>query len=315
MGEPERCEVCGFVWDDVGFEECSPRIRIAATSFAELLAANPEASTIRPSEETWSAVEYGCHVRDVLFNLRDRIVLGAAEDVPQPPALHGLARIEWGLYDDDLPETVAVDLSVAADLFARTWERLPDDRRERTLIYGWPVRMPRTLTWVAAQALHEVEHHLADAIEGVAGNRSSYQLAPESDRSSVPGGESGSPMNIYGIEHVQLAMPVGREAVAVSFYEGVLGLTHVPKPPHLAVRGGCWFETEGVHLHLGVTESFVPATKAHPALLVRSLPELIRVLEEHLIAVTIDQPLEGFDRCYAHDPFGNRIEFMERVNS
>ena len=122
-------------------------------------------------------------------------------------------------------------------------------------------------------------------------------------------------MNIYGIEHVQLAMPKGREDDAISFYAGVLGLINVPKPDHLAVRGGCWFETGEVRIHLGVSEDFVPATKAHPALLVRSLPDLVARLEDRSVVVTVDQPLEGFDRCYAHDPFGNRIEFMQRVAS
>ncbi|NCY17322.1 MAG: glyoxalase, partial [Actinobacteria bacterium] len=61
-------------------------------------------------------------------------------------------------------------------------------------------------------------------------------------------------MNIYGIEHVQLAMPKGREAEAIAFYEGVLGLTNLPKPEHLAIRGGCWFESGAVKVHLGVSE-------------------------------------------------------------
>ena len=120
-------------------------------------------------------------------------------------------------------------------------------------------------------------------------------------------------MNVYGIEHVQLAMPKGRESDAIAFYEGVLGLTNVPKPDHLAGRGGCWFESGDVRIHLGVSGDFVPAMKAHPALLVRSLPDLVVLLEEHGIEVTVDQPLDGFDRCYAHDPFGNRIEFMQRI--
>ena len=122
-------------------------------------------------------------------------------------------------------------------------------------------------------------------------------------------------MNIYGIEHVQLAMPKGREADAIAFYEGVLGLTNVPKPDHLAVRGGCWFESGEVRIHLGVAEDFLPAAKAHPALLVKSLPDLVALLEEREIVVTVDLPLKGFDRCYAEDPFGNRIEFMERIDT
>ena len=119
-------------------------------------------------------------------------------------------------------------------------------------------------------------------------------------------------MDIYGIEHVQLAMPKGREDEAIDFYEGVLGLKNVPKPENLTKRGGCWFESGVVKIHLGVAKDFVPATKAHPALLVDDLDELKRILQEHEFEVIVDKPLEGFERCYTHDPFGNRIEFMER---
>ncbi len=81
-------------------------------------------------------------------------------------------------------------------------------------------------------------------------------------------------MAIVGLDHVQLAMPAGREEDAIAFYEGGLGLTNVAKPPHLAVRGGCWFESGTTKVHLGVEADFRPATKAHPALLVDDLDEL-----------------------------------------
>lgn len=167
MSDTERCEICGFVWADVGSGEIPSRIRTAASDFAGVLESDPEASLIRPDDGVWSANEYGCHVRDVLLNLRDRVVVGAVDEVPHPPAMHGTPRVEMGLYRGDHPEVTAAELRVAADLFARLWERLPGDRRERILVYGSPVGVPRSLTWVAAQALHEAEHHLADARESV----------------------------------------------------------------------------------------------------------------------------------------------------
>jgi len=118
-------------------------------------------------------------------------------------------------------------------------------------------------------------------------------------------------MPVTGIDHVQLAMPAGGEAAAVEFYEGLLGLTQVPKPPHLAVRGGCWFERDGVRVHLGVDADFRAARKAHPALLVSDLPALLTRLRAAGVPVADDEPLEGYDRAYADDPFGNRIELME----
>lgn len=126
-------------------------------------------------------------------------------------------------------------------------------------------------------------------------------------------------MSIVGIEHVQLAMPPGREAEAQAFYEGLLGLPRVPKPPHLEARGGCWFESDSgsstVKIHLGVEQLdegvFRPARKAHPALLVEGLAVLVEQLRAGGVNVRDDDPLEGFDRVYVDDPFGNRLELME----
>ena len=122
-------------------------------------------------------------------------------------------------------------------------------------------------------------------------------------------------MTIVAIDHVQLAMPRGGEDAAQEFYEGLLGLPRVPKPPHLEARGGCWFESDAVKIHLGVEQSgdgpFRPARKAHPALLVDGLPALVEHLRDAGRAVRDDDPLEGYDRVYVDDPFGNRIELME----
>jgi catechol 2,3-dioxygenase-like lactoylglutathione lyase family enzyme len=117
-------------------------------------------------------------------------------------------------------------------------------------------------------------------------------------------------MGIVGVDHVQLAMPAGRESEAVAFYEGVLGIPHVPKPPHLAVRGGCWFEDGDVKVHLGVDGGFQPATKAHPAFIVDDVRTLAAAILAAGFAVD-DEPLDGFDRIYVTDPFGNRIELMQ----
>ena len=106
-------------------------------------------------------------------------------------------------------------------------------------------------------------------------------------------------------------MPPGKEAAAREFYEGVLGIPEVPKPPHLAKRGGAWFERGTLKIHLGVEADFRPARKAHPALLVVDLESLIARLKEHSIKVIDDDPLEGYLRVYVADPFGNRIELME----
>jgi catechol 2,3-dioxygenase-like lactoylglutathione lyase family enzyme len=122
-------------------------------------------------------------------------------------------------------------------------------------------------------------------------------------------------MRVEKLDHVQLAMPSGREDEARRFYTGVLGIPEVPKPPHLALRGGAWFEDGELKVHLGVDKDFRPATKAHPAFLVRDLRRLADELRASGFAVADDEPLEGYDRrIFTADPFGNRIELLERVS-
>jgi catechol 2,3-dioxygenase-like lactoylglutathione lyase family enzyme len=118
-------------------------------------------------------------------------------------------------------------------------------------------------------------------------------------------------MRITGVEHVQLAMPAGGEELARDFYGRMLGITEIAKPAHLAKRGGCWFEREDLKIHLGVEADFRPARKAHVALLVAGLPDLIEKLRAAGYTMKEDEPLEGYQRIYVDDPFGNRIELME----
>lgn len=118
-------------------------------------------------------------------------------------------------------------------------------------------------------------------------------------------------MTILAIEHVQLAMPHGREADAKRFYVEALGLREVPKPAALAKRGGAWFEADAVKVHLGVEEDFRPAKKAHPAFLVADLAALAARCRAAGAEVVEDTLLEGYDRCFVEDPFGNRIELMQ----
>lgn len=119
-------------------------------------------------------------------------------------------------------------------------------------------------------------------------------------------------MGLLQLDHIQLAMPEGGEAAARRFYGELLGLCEVEKPDNLRKRGGCWFESGGIKVHLGVETDFRAARKAHPAFLVDDLAGLVVRLAEAGTTARRDEPLLGYDRVYVDDPFGNRIELMEK---
>ena len=115
---------------------------------------------------------------------------------------------------------------------------------------------------------------------------------------------------------MQLTAPPGCEQAARAFYGGLLGMAEVDKPPKLAERGGCWFTAGSQQVHVGVDPSFTPAGKAHPALSVESaaaLGELGARLEAAGYEVSWDGSVDGWERCYVRDPFGNRLELVAEL--
>jgi len=119
-------------------------------------------------------------------------------------------------------------------------------------------------------------------------------------------------MHVYALDHVQIAMPSRGEPAARQFYGELLGLTELPKPPNLAIRGGLWFQCGSLQVHLGVEPDFRPAKKAHPAFLVHDLHAVREALARAGHEVTLDpEPSSGVERIFTRDPFGNRIELIE----
>jgi len=120
-------------------------------------------------------------------------------------------------------------------------------------------------------------------------------------------------VTIAGIDHVQLAAPVGCEVEARGFFGGVLGMREIHKPETLAGRGGVWFACGDQELHVGVESNFTPAHKAHPAFRVVDLTALRTRIEEAGVHTTADDAIPGVRRFYTQDPFGNRLEFTEQM--
>jgi len=120
-------------------------------------------------------------------------------------------------------------------------------------------------------------------------------------------------MKIISIDHVQIAMPEGQEDTARAFYINLLGFTEIPKPPALIKRGGAWLQSGNVQLHLGVEKDFRPARKAHPAFIVDDIETTLEKVQQAGYEWDESQPpLDGYKRAHIYDPFGNRIELMEK---
>jgi catechol 2,3-dioxygenase-like lactoylglutathione lyase family enzyme len=120
-----------------------------------------------------------------------------------------------------------------------------------------------------------------------------------------------SPVELVGVDHVQLTMPTGRERDARRFYGEVLGLREVPKPAELAERGGCWFVGPGLAIHLGVDQRFLPVMKGHPGLVVADLDAARKTLVGAGATIQEDDSALAVRRLYTQDPFGNRIELID----
>ncbi len=117
--------------------------------------------------------------------------------------------------------------------------------------------------------------------------------------------------SISGLDHVQLAIPPGGEDLARKFFVDLLGFAEIEKPANLKAKGGAWFACGAHQLHVGIASPFEPATKAHPAILVKNLPAYRSYLESRGLRPRDEDPLPGAVRFYLDDPFGNRIEFLE----
>jgi catechol 2,3-dioxygenase-like lactoylglutathione lyase family enzyme len=122
-------------------------------------------------------------------------------------------------------------------------------------------------------------------------------------------------MPILSVDHVQLAIPVGGENRALEFYTGILGLSEVEKPPAMAGRNSIWFAAGAANVHLGIEPDFHAAKRAHPALVVEGLDGILVLCERAGLPTRPDTSFYGFRRVHVFDPFGNRLELMERAKA
>jgi hypothetical protein len=158
----DRCAGCGFDYELERAEAAGGAITANADHLAELLMRTDVDLRARRAPETWSPLEYGCHVRDVLLVQRERVLAARRTDRPSFEPMGRDERVELDGYAEQDPIAVARQLRDAAAMLVNVFVRLRPDEWERTMRYSYPVDMERSLRWVAEHTEHELQHHLLD---------------------------------------------------------------------------------------------------------------------------------------------------------
>ena len=158
----DRCDECRFDYYGFARTEIPDRLRASAADHVERLTETPAAFLRERPLPGWSALEYGCHVRDVLVVQAERIDQAQREDSPEFVPMGRDVRAVATRYNEQDPPTVAGQLTAAADALAFQLESLDDTGWARTGVYSYPERELRDVDWIARHTLHELSHHLTD---------------------------------------------------------------------------------------------------------------------------------------------------------
>jgi hypothetical protein len=160
----ERCDECGFDYQAPAEGDIADTLRKISARYVEILSDHEPEKDLRtrPAPDVWSAVEYACHVRDVLLIQRDRVILALVEDKPDFARMYRDERAELANYRQEPLGELTEELTVAANLFARVFERLSAEQMARPCIYNFPRATERDVEWLGRHTLHEAVHHLGD---------------------------------------------------------------------------------------------------------------------------------------------------------
>jgi DinB superfamily len=156
------CPECGYDYDSLSRDQILQALVLLAEQHQAGLAAVPAEQLRGHPRPGWSALEYGCHVRDMLRVQRDRVALA---QVSQTPAFTSMRRDERAVderYNDQDPSVVAGEIISEARLLASALGALDEEGWLRTGIYPWPEPELRTVQWIGRRTAHELAHHLFD---------------------------------------------------------------------------------------------------------------------------------------------------------
>jgi len=159
----DRCEECGFQYDLAQAPRAGPAIVEGVVEVAGILGSAAAADLrTRRQPETWSPLEYGCHLRDVLLVQRERVLTARRTDQPSFDRMGRDERVEHDGYAEQDPRDVARQLADAADLVANVLSRLGPEEWKRSVMYNYPMGFERSLPWMVVHTVHEVLHHPLD---------------------------------------------------------------------------------------------------------------------------------------------------------
>jgi hypothetical protein len=158
----DRCEGCGFEYDLREAPMASAAIVQGAEDLMAML--NDRAADLgtRREPQTWSPLEYGCHVRDILLVQRERVLAARSMDRPSFNPMGRDDRVQFDGYAEQNVADVARQLGDAAHLFANVLSRLSSQDWDRSVMYNYPEPRERSLRWVAVHTVHDLYHHILD---------------------------------------------------------------------------------------------------------------------------------------------------------
>ena len=158
----EICPDCRFDTQSFPIESVGALIRTNAAKWPALLA-HPRA-TRRPNDHTWSALEYGCHVRDVFRLYRFRLGLMLDNEGPHFPNWDQDETAIAERYDLQDPAVVTGELMAESVLLADLFDTVSGEQWKRTGFRSDGVAF--TIESFARYLLHDPEHHVHDVAEG-----------------------------------------------------------------------------------------------------------------------------------------------------
>jgi DinB superfamily len=158
----DYCGDCDFAYNlDQAIGALSD-IRQLSAEVAAILENEEHDVRRRPGPDTWSPLEYGCHIRDVLLVQRERALAGRRTSGAELTAMGREERVEHDGYNEQNPADVARQVVDSAMLFTNVMSRLTAKDWDRTVVYNYPETYERSLRWLAVHTLHDVRHHLLD---------------------------------------------------------------------------------------------------------------------------------------------------------